>query len=100
MKTCGYCGHKNLDPAIRCDECGWALPKALMLAKAGRFLRLGAAAGMVLLAVFHLGVLLLPGVTEGGGHDVWALYSWLSFLVGMGIGASLFWLGDYLRRTY
>jgi hypothetical protein len=60
---------------------------------------------MILFVVFQLVSCVAITIAGGGGEDgtygaVFAFYSWRSFLLAMGVGAILFWAGDYLKRTY
>jgi hypothetical protein len=105
MKVCSYCGHENLDDAALCDECGWVMPKVHPYARVGRLVRRVSGAGMILFVVFQFVSCVAIQTGGGGGEDgtygaVFAFYSTRSFLLAMGVGAALFWAGDYLRRTY
>lgn len=100
MKTCGNCGHENSDIAVHCGECGWAVPPLNQLHKAGRILKRVAAIEMIALAVAHFVIIPFFPVGEGLTYEFLGLQSWFVLLLGVGVGAFLFWLGDFLTRTY
>jgi hypothetical protein len=100
MKACGNCGHKNADDATRCIECGWVVPKLHPLFKVGRYTKTVAAVLMVLLVVLHVAGYFIPGVGEGERYESYPLYSWLFFLYGMGVATAMYWVGDFLKRSY
>jgi len=105
MKTCSNCGHENPDDAVRCSECGWAVPRVHRCARLGRMLKRVAGAGMIVFVVFQFVSCVVIKAKGGSGEDgvygaVFAFYSWQTFVVAMGLGAVLFWAGDYLKRTY
>jgi hypothetical protein len=105
MKTCANCGHENPDEAVRCDECGWAVPKVHWNARLGNVLKRVAGTAMILFVIFQFVSSAVIKAIGGGGEDgvygvMFAFYSWRTFIVAMGLGAGLFWAGDYLKRTY
>jgi hypothetical protein len=105
MKTCSYCGHENPDDASRCDECGWTVPKVHGYARLGRHLKRAAGAIMIILVVFQFVSCLAITAKGGVGEDaiygaVFAFYWWRLFLMAIGFGAALFWVGDFLKRNY
>jgi hypothetical protein len=55
---------------------------------------------MVGFALVHFVVFSQPGLGEGGVHEVWAFQSWRLLLAALAVGSTLFWVGDYLRRSY
>jgi peptide subunit release factor 1 (eRF1) len=105
MKACSNCGHENLDQALRCDECGWAMPPIHRCARLGKLLKRAAGVGMIVLVVFQFVSCAVIKANGGGGEygiygAVFEFYSTRTFLVAMGFGAALFWAGDYLKRNY
>jgi hypothetical protein len=107
MKTCSNCGHENANAAAVCEECGWRVPKLHPYARAGRILKLAAGSGIVALVVAQIVGVVAVGMTvteqmgePSGPAAIFAFYSWRCFLVAMASAATLFWLGDYLKRTY
>jgi hypothetical protein len=100
MRVCGHCGTENADGSTRCTECEWPLPKVHVLAKIGYVLKLTAASAALLIIVAHAVGFFLPGVGEGERHENHLLYSWLFFLCGIGIAAAVYWIGDFLKRSY
>lgn len=98
MKTCSS-GHQNSGSEALCSEFGWKIPNIHILVKGGKILKTVAINAMILLVVLHIGIMLDPSVTEGGSHELRGFYSWFGFLIGMGIATTVFWIGDYLKRS-
>ncbi len=60
---------------------------------------------MIVLVLFQFVSCAVIGAKGGGGEDgiygaVFAFYWEQIFLVTMALGSVLFWVGDYLKRTY
>ena len=62
---------------------------------------------MMLLSVVQLIGLVAVKMTEtpqagevSGPAAIFAFHSWRFFLIAMGVGSLLFWLGDHLTRTH
>jgi hypothetical protein len=81
------------------------MPKVHRYARVGRLLKRTVGAGMILFVVFQFVSCVAIKMGGGGGEDgtygaVFDFYSWRCFLLAMGVGAALFWAGDYLKRNY
>jgi uncharacterized paraquat-inducible protein A len=105
MKVCSNCGHENRDDAARCDECGWTVPILHRYARIGKVLKTLAGAAIVMLVLFQFVSCTVIRAKGGGGEygiygAVFEFYSWRTFLVAMVLASALFWVGDYLKRTY
>jgi hypothetical protein len=80
------------------------VPRVHIYARLGKLLKRAAGAAMIVLVVFQFVSCAVIRARGGGGEDgiygaVFAFYWWRTFLVAMGLGAALFWAGDYLKRT-